>query len=101
MLALVVLLVRERKGYILACLTALYTTVIVNLAMQSRVLRFALPYPLIGEAPAAYGVIQYVVSALAAVIADSLLVSVLSFPYPMNQKIIHGIPGCFSPGDVI
>lgn len=87
-----VLLVKQRKGYILGCLTALYISVILNMAMECQtiqtfihVLEIPFAIPLNKEVSThliSYGLIQNAVSALAAIIADSLLVSITQIPLP-------------------
>lgn len=77
MLVLAVLLVRQRKGFILGFLTALYVSVIVNSVMKNRALaQITVSGGLDSQTPLVFAIIQDVVSALAAIIADSLLVSI-------------------------
>lgn len=96
-----VLLVKQRKGYILGCLTALYISVILNMAMECQtiqtfihVLEIPFAIPLNKEVSThliSYGLIQNAVSALAAIIADSLLVSITQIPLPAWSAIYLAI----------
>ncbi|KJA25281.1 hypothetical protein HYPSUDRAFT_421362 [Hypholoma sublateritium FD-334 SS-4] len=67
-----VLLIKQRKICIAGCLTALYIAVIINLTMENLIIRTTFLGPL-GSNLLLYGQIQNAVSALAAIIADSLL----------------------------
>ncbi len=71
------LLLKQPKGYyILGFLTALYIAVVLNLAMEAQIVLRAY-FGLQGyEVTITYFLIQNAVSASAAIIADSLLVSV-------------------------
>ena len=78
LLDLIVLLLKQQKRYyILGFLTALYTAVVLNLAMEAQIIQLYLDIFIDGPpVPSSmlYLLIQNAVSASAAIIADSLLV---------------------------
>ncbi len=79
-LYIAVLLVKQKKRYVLGFVTALYIAVVLNLIMENINVQLYLGFRTdvhLTEKVPSFNSVQNATSALAAIIADSLLVSIL------------------------